>query len=362
MKKLISIVVLLLLCMAAYASEVYVVSANSVNMRAKPNGKAKKLGSLYQGQSVKVDTIINGWATCVNETGETFYISSKHLIKKEDDKAKNDDEYDKNYGVPPTRTIQQKIRNVLSAVGIHVKPDSSKNPFWEVLLVPIFCASVIAVLFFILKFALNEEWAYKVRMVLSILVMAYVSIVELQCITLYDGDPAWFCNMDCHAITIIFWLIIVLAIVSTQSCILKTINSFAANVGGATHESLDALGPLSVYIFAAIYLALYLFWTSLQPIVVGLFILSQIVHLILQFIDLKNKSVMPLAAFGLFSICYLLIAVATFFLIVMSVAHLVFLAVNVSIWYYVAAFLFAGGGGGFTAVYDSSGNLIGYIK
>ena len=189
---------------------------------------------------------------------------------------------------------------------------------------PIFCASVIAVLFFILKFALNEEWAYKVRMVLSILVMAYVSIVELQCITLYDGDPAWFCNMDCHA--------------------------------------LDALGPLSVYIFAAIYLALYLFWTSLQPIVVGLFILSQIVHLILQFIDLKNKSVMPLAAFGLFSICYLLIAVATFFLIVMSVAHLVFLAVNVSIWYYVAAFLFAGGGGGFTAVYDSSGNLIGYIK
>ena len=56
MKKLISIVVLLLLCMAAYASEVYVVSANSVNMRAKPNGKAKKLGSLYQGQSVKVKT------------------------------------------------------------------------------------------------------------------------------------------------------------------------------------------------------------------------------------------------------------------------------------------------------------------
>ena len=208
MKKLFSIVVLLLLCMAVYASEVYVVSANSVNMRAKPNGKAKKLGSLYQGQSVKVDTIINGWATCVNETGETFYISSKHLIKKEDAKAKNDDEYDKNYGVPPTRTIQQKIRNVLSAVGIHVKPDSSKNPFWEVLLVPIFCASVIAVLFFILKFALNEEWAYKVRMVLSILVMAYVSIVELQCITLYDGDPAWFCNMDCHAITIIFWFAI----------------------------------------------------------------------------------------------------------------------------------------------------------
>lgn len=47
---------LIMLGMAAYASEVYVVSANSVNMRAKPNGKAKKLGSLYQGQSVKVKT------------------------------------------------------------------------------------------------------------------------------------------------------------------------------------------------------------------------------------------------------------------------------------------------------------------
>ena len=65
MKKVISIVILLLLCMAAYASEVYVVSANSVNMRAKPNGKAKKLGSLRQGQTVKVDTIIKRHSMCL---------------------------------------------------------------------------------------------------------------------------------------------------------------------------------------------------------------------------------------------------------------------------------------------------------
>lgn len=56
MKKLLAFFLLMLIGMAAYASEVYVVSANSVNMRAKPNGKAKKLGSLYQGQSVKVKT------------------------------------------------------------------------------------------------------------------------------------------------------------------------------------------------------------------------------------------------------------------------------------------------------------------
>ena len=56
MKKLLAFFLLMLIGMATYASEVYVVSANSVNMRAKPNGKAKKLGSLYQGQSVKVKT------------------------------------------------------------------------------------------------------------------------------------------------------------------------------------------------------------------------------------------------------------------------------------------------------------------
>ena len=88
MKKFFAFLMLIMLGMAAYASEVYVVSANSVNMRAKPNGKAKKLGSLRQGQIVKVETIINGWATCLNEAGETFYVSSKHLIKKEEAKAK----------------------------------------------------------------------------------------------------------------------------------------------------------------------------------------------------------------------------------------------------------------------------------
>ena len=56
MKKLLAFFLLMLIGMAAYASEVYEVSAKSVNMRAKPNGKAKKLGSLYQGQSVKVKT------------------------------------------------------------------------------------------------------------------------------------------------------------------------------------------------------------------------------------------------------------------------------------------------------------------
>ena len=52
MKKLFAVLLLLLIGMAAHAAEVYVVKGKNVNMRAKPSGSAKKVGSLYQGQSV----------------------------------------------------------------------------------------------------------------------------------------------------------------------------------------------------------------------------------------------------------------------------------------------------------------------
>ena len=88
MKKILVFLMLMLFGLTVYASEVYVVTTNSLNMRAKPKGSAHKLGSLRKGEIIKVDTIINGWATCVNEAGETYYVSSKHLIKKEDAEAK----------------------------------------------------------------------------------------------------------------------------------------------------------------------------------------------------------------------------------------------------------------------------------
>ena len=101
MKKLISIIVLLLLCIAGSAAEAYLVNTKTLNMRAKPQSGAKKLGSLRQGEVLQVDTIINGWATCLNEAGETFYVSSKHLIKKEEAKAKKKAEEEKSMASRP---------------------------------------------------------------------------------------------------------------------------------------------------------------------------------------------------------------------------------------------------------------------
>ena len=65
--------------MAGFASETYVVNSKNLNMRAKPIGSSKKIGSLKKGDLVQVEKIDNGWATCVNEAGETFYVSSKFL-------------------------------------------------------------------------------------------------------------------------------------------------------------------------------------------------------------------------------------------------------------------------------------------
>ena len=56
MKKLISIIVLLLLCIAGSAAEAYLVNTKTLNMRAKPQSGAKKLGSLRQGEVLQVDT------------------------------------------------------------------------------------------------------------------------------------------------------------------------------------------------------------------------------------------------------------------------------------------------------------------
>ena len=105
MKKLFAVLLLLLIGMAAHAAEVYVVKGKNVNMRAKPSGSAKKVGSLYQGQSVKVDTVIGDWATCLNEGGEKYYVSAKLLQKKAEARAEKQEELNKEYGVPPTWTL-----------------------------------------------------------------------------------------------------------------------------------------------------------------------------------------------------------------------------------------------------------------
>ena len=365
MKKILVFLMLMLFGVTAYASEVYVVSANSVNMRAKPNGKAKKLGSLYQGQTVKVDTIIGNWATCLNEAGETFYVSSKHLMKKEDDKAKKKAENDKEYGIPPTWTLQQKIRKALVSIGIDVKPNPSKAPFVWVFYLCLGGAAVLLLLYFIIKRVADEDWGLLVCGVLGTLVGTVMSVLEIWSIVKYDGDPAWFCSIDCGVLTIIFWLVIALVILCVQVFLLLGMNASAAGFLGSENDDFDLLGPFSTYVFAGIYLVLYLFLSSLQPYVVGLFILSQIVHLVLQLIDLENKSVTGLAVFGLYVICYLIISAATFLMIVTVVSHLFYLASNVSFWWYIGIFIFVVSGMGCILgsdtvdLYDKWGNYKG---
>ena len=340
MKKILFFLMLMLFGVTAHASEVYVVTTNSLNMRAKPKSSAHKLGSLRKGEIIKVDTIINGWATCVNEAGETFYVSSKHLVKKEDAEAKKKAENDKEYGVPPTWTLQQKIRKALAYTGIEVSPSPSTTPFSWVFFLCFGGAAVIAVLYYILKYYSDEDLAFVVGALSVTVVGTIMSAFELWCIIMYDGDPAWFCSIDRNVLTIIFWLLISLVILCAQVFILIGMNAFASGALGSDSDDFDFLGPVSTYIFAGIYLVLYLFLSSLQPYVVGLFILSQIVHLVLQLIDLENKSVMGLAVFGLYAICYLIISAATFLMIVTVVSHLFYLASNVSFWWYVGIIAF----------------------
>ena len=374
MKKILVFLMLMLFGLTVYASEVYVVTTNSLNMRAKPKGSAHKLGSLRKGEIIKVDTIINGWATCVNEAGETYYVSSKHLIKKEDAEAKKKAENDKEYGIPPTWTLQQKIRKALAYIGIEVKPSPSTTPFSWVFYLCFGGAAVLLLLYFIINRVADEDWALLVCAVSGTLVGTVMSVLEIWSIVKYDGDPAWFCSIDRGVLTIIFWLMIALVILCAQVFLLLGMNASAAGFLGSEDDDFDILGPVSTYIFAGIYLVLYLLFTSLQPYVVGLFILSQIVHLVIQLIDLKDKSVLGLIYFGLYAICYLIISVATFLMIVMSISHLFYLASNVSFWWYVgtiAFVIFVTGiivegerkpWDGSWGLYDKNGNFLGSIK
>ena len=367
MRKILVFLMLMLFGITTYASEVYVVTAKSLNMRAKPKSSAQKLGSLRNGEIIKVDTIINGWATCMNEAGETFYVSSKHLIKKENAEAKKKVENDKEYGVPPTWTLQQKIRKALTYIGIEVKPSPSTNSFAWVFYLCFGGAAVLLLLYFTINRVVDGDWALLVCSILGTLVGAVMSALDLWCIIMYDGDPAWFCSIDRGVLTIIFWLVIALVVLCAQVFLLIGMNASAAGFLGSDDDDFDILGPVSTYIFAGIYLVLYLFLTSLQPYVVGLFVLSQIVHLVMQLIDLKDKSVLGLIYFGLYAICYLIVSAATFLMIVMVVSHLFYLASNVSFWWYLGIFIFVMSGIGCIygsdgiAVYDRSGNRIGTL-
>src|SRR4051794_15717077 len=60
-----------------------VTATTDVNVRAKPTTKAKILGSLHRGQTLKAKSDRNGW-TKVTYKGKTAYVASRYLTKGED--------------------------------------------------------------------------------------------------------------------------------------------------------------------------------------------------------------------------------------------------------------------------------------
>lgn len=60
-----------------------VTATTELNVRAKPSTKAKIVGSLHRGQTVKAKSDANGWTT-ITYKGKTAYVSSRYLKKGEE--------------------------------------------------------------------------------------------------------------------------------------------------------------------------------------------------------------------------------------------------------------------------------------
>jgi len=60
-----------------------VTATTELNVRAKPSTKAKIVGSLHRGQTVKARSDTNGW-TKITYKGKTAYVSSRYLEKGEE--------------------------------------------------------------------------------------------------------------------------------------------------------------------------------------------------------------------------------------------------------------------------------------
>jgi uncharacterized protein YgiM (DUF1202 family) len=60
-----------------------VTSTTELNVRAKPTTKAKIVGSLHRGQTVKAKSDSNGW-TKITYKGKTAYVASRYLTKGEE--------------------------------------------------------------------------------------------------------------------------------------------------------------------------------------------------------------------------------------------------------------------------------------
>lgn len=331
MKKLVTIIVLFLLCMAGYAAETYVVNSPNLNMRVAPNGKAEKMGSLKKGDVILVDTIINGWATCKNDAGETFYVSSRYLEKGRSlasaDKGGNPARDEKD----PAVVVQKQFLEDLSDIGIHIEQSKSTRYFEYMIFLPLIVLLVCWILSKILgRFRLGKY--------IPLMGLAFLSYYELKCMLCYSGSPGFFVHDE--LMSIVFWLVMLSILFFVQSIFFGLAGEDEAR-SAAKH-----IGTITVFGCGILYLLTFFFFSFLQPWIILLLFVGLALHLYAMFVD-GDKGVMGLIFFVIYAVLYVVSALATFLFMVMFVGHMIYLMGWIgSVIFILLLLAMLGGGGG----------------
>jgi uncharacterized protein YraI len=330
MKKLVTIIVLLLLCMAGYAAETYVVNSPNLNMRVAPKGSAEKMGSLTKGDVILVDTIINGWATCRNDAGETFYVASRYLEKGKsltsgDVGGKTTaDEKD------PAVVVQKHILNALSSIGIHIEQSKSTRYFESMIFLPLIVLLVCWILSKIFG-------SFRLGKYVPLMGLAILGYYELKCMLCYSGSPGFFVHDELFSIA--FWLVMLSILFFVQSIFFGLAGEDEAR-SAAKH-----IGTLTVFGCGILYLLTFFFFSFLQPWIILLLFVGLALHLIAMFID-GDKGVIGLIGFAIYVPLYMVSALATFLFLVMFIGHMVYLMGWIGSIIFILFLLACGGGSG----------------
>ncbi|MBO4754893.1 MAG: SH3 domain-containing protein [Bacteroidales bacterium] len=330
MKKLVTIIVLLLLCMAGYAAETYVVNSPNLNMRVAPKGSAEKMGSLTKGDVILVDTIINGWATCRNDAGETFYVASRYLEKGKSLTSGDvggkptADEKD------PAVVVQKHFLNALSSIGIHIEQSKSTRYFESMIFLPLIVLLVCWILSKIFG-------SFRLGKYVPLMGLAILGYYELKCMLCYSGSPGFFVHDELFSIA--FWLVMLSILFFVQSIFFGLAGEDEAR-SAAKH-----IGTLTVFGCGILYLLTFFFFSFLQPWIILLLFVGLALHLFAMFVD-GDKGVMGIIFFVIYAILYMVSALATFLFLVMFIGHMVYLMGWIGSIIFILFLLACGGGSG----------------
>ncbi|MBR5069104.1 MAG: SH3 domain-containing protein [Bacteroidales bacterium] len=331
MKKLVTFIVLLLLCMAGYAAETYVVNSPNLNMRVAPKGSAEKMGELKKGDVIQVDTIINGWATCRNDAGETFYVASRYLEKAksltsgEVGGKPTADEKD------PAVVVQKHFLNALSSIGIHIEQSKSTRYFEYMLFLPLIVLLVCWILSKIFGSFLLGKY-------IPLMGLAILGYYELKCMLCYSGSPGFFVHDELFSI--VFWLVMLSILFFVQSIFFGLAGEDEAR-SAAKH-----IGTITVFGCGILYLLTFFFFSFLQPWIILLLFVGLALHLYAMFVD-GDKGVMGIICFAIYAPLYVVSALATFLFLVMFIGHMIYLMGWIgSVIFILLLLAMLGGGGG----------------